>query len=221
MKAKVKVQDKFATVLGRRIDTADSTGHTGNSLTGNLAKRFFGEDCRKLLDDLIVDEAILNIVKKLHINFDVILRIISSKNRQIDIEKFGQLCSSTYLLILIHFTWVYLTPTVHKILSHSTELIKNNACLGVGNLSEEGLKAQHKIIRRFRASWTQQTSDDANLKDLIKNMYLISDPLFYSFRRVIKCSKCGLAGHQRKCPAARDITNKTESDVMVEDIFIE
>ena len=167
MKAKTKVQDVFETVLGRRIDTADGTGHTGNSLTGNLAERFFGDECRKLLDSL-VNNAQLEIVKKLHKNIYVILRIISSKARQIDMGKFGNLCTSTYIAILIHFTWVNLTPTVHKILAHSAELIQNNSCLGVGHLSEEGLEVQHKIIRKFRASWTLQTRDDANIKDLIK-----------------------------------------------------
>ena len=101
-------------------------------------------------------------------NIYVILKIIFSKARQIDIGKFGNLCTSTNIAILIHFTWVNLTSTVHKILAHSAELIKNNACLGVSHLSEEGLEAQHKIIRKFRASWTLQTSDDANINDLIK-----------------------------------------------------
>ena len=219
MKAKAKVQDKFQTVLGRRIDTADSTGHTGNTLTGNLARRFFDEDCRKLLDSLIGEEH-LNIVKNLHMNLNIILRIISSKDRLIDTEKFGNLCTSTYVNILTYFAWADLTPTVHKILSHSMQLIQNNSGLGVGHLSEEGLEAQHKIIRRLRAAWTLQSSDDANLKDLIKKMFLISDPLFYSYRRSIKCPKCGLMGHQRKCPM-NEASNKSQSDIMVEDIFIE
>ena len=37
MIAKTKVQDTFQVVLGRKIDTADASGHTGTSLTGNLA----------------------------------------------------------------------------------------------------------------------------------------------------------------------------------------
>ena len=57
------MQYVFETVLGRKIDTADDTGHTGNSLTGNLAGRFFGDECRKLLNS-IVDNAQLEIVKK-------------------------------------------------------------------------------------------------------------------------------------------------------------
>ena len=114
-----------------------------------------------------------------------------------------------------------LTPTLHKVLGHSKELIVNNMCKGIGHLSEEGLEAGHKFIRRFRASWTLQLNDDANLKDLIKKMWLISDPLFYSFRRVIRCPKCGSTDHQRKCPMLKDITNKSETEQMVEDFFLD
>ena len=157
----------------------------------------------------------------MHLNLYVILRIISSKERKIDIDRFGHLCRSTYIGILIDFKWVDLTPTAHKVLAHSAELIKNNSQLGLGNLSEEGLEACHKIIRRFRASWTLQTNDTANLKDLIKKLWLISDPYFYSFRKTLKCPKCGSTDHQRKCPVMDILANKTEADVMVKDMFIE
>ena len=220
MKAKKKVQDTFKVLLGRLIDTADGTGHTGNSLTGNLAKRFFADNCRALLVKL-VKEPELGHIKKLHMHFDVILRIISSKNRKIDMNKFGNLCTSTYIDILTHFDWVDLTPTVHKVLAHSAELVANNLCMGIGHLSEEGLEACHKIIRRFRSSWTLQTSDQANLKDLIKKLWLSSDPLFYSYRRVLECPKCGSKGHKRKCPVFEENLKQTESDIMVEDCFVD
>ena len=103
MKAKSKVQDAFQEILGRRIDAADGTGHTGNSLTGNMARRFFGDDCREILDSLITDKVQMNIIKKLHKNINVILRIISSKNHQIDIDQFANLCTTTYIDILTYF----------------------------------------------------------------------------------------------------------------------
>ena len=218
MKAREKVQDTFALVLGVRIDAADGTGHTGNTLKGNLAKRFFSSECRKLLDSLIKEPQLSHIIK-LHLNFEIILRLISSRDRRLDMLKFGDICMSTYIDILTYFKWADLTPTVHKVLGHATEVMTNNMSMGVGHLSEEGLEACHKIIRRFRANWTLQSSDEANLKDLIKKLWLSSDPLFYSYRRVIKCHKCGLIGHQKKCSNTKIIVNK--SDLMVEDIFVD
>ena len=220
MTAKTKVQNEVKDFLGKTPDAVDGTGHTGTSTTGPLAKRFFDDDCREVLDILLNGQQ-LNIVKKLHLNLNVILRTISSKDKQIDVEKFGNLCTDTYIDILTHFKWVNLTPTLHKILAHSTEIIRNNACIGVGHLSEEGLEACHKMIRRFRTSWTLQSSDDANLKDLLKKMFIISDPLFYSFRRVLKCSRCGSTGHQRNCSVVMDVTKKSVSDLMVEGMFVD
>ncbi|CAL4097673.1 unnamed protein product, partial [Meganyctiphanes norvegica] len=92
--------------------------------------------------------------------------------------------------------------------------------MGIGHLNEEGLEACHKLIRRFRATWTLQSSDNANIKDLIKKLWLVSDPYFYSFRRTIKCSKCGSTGHQRNCPFVVNISKQSESDVMVEEMFL-
>ena len=220
MKAKVKVQDVFEKVLGRRIDTADATGHSGNSLTGPLARRFFSKKCRDLLSQLVKGTD-LDFIVKLHLNFSVILRIISSKDRKIDVYQFRLFCRNTYIDILVHFKWVVLTPTAHKVLAHAAELISNNSDLGLGNFSEEGLEACHKLIRRFRASWTLQSSDDANLKDLIKKLWLVSDPLFYSFRKTLKCPKCGSTGHQRKCPVMDTLEDKHEDDIMVEEMFVE
>ena len=220
MDAKSKVQDVFETILGRRIDTADAAGHSGNSLTGPLARRFFGDKCRGLLSQLAKGTQ-LDALKKLHLNLYIILRIISSKNRKIDLERFGNHCRNTYLSILLEFSWFDLTPTVHKVLAHAAELISNNACLGLGNFSEEGLEACHKLIRRFRASWSLQSGDEANLKDLLKKMWLISDPYFYSLRKTLKCLRCGSTGHQRNCTLFEILENRSEADILVEEMFID
>ena len=52
-------------------------------------------------------------------------------------------------------------------------------------------------------------------------MWLVSDPLFYSFRKTLKCPKCGSTGHQRKCPVMDTLEDKHEDDVMVEEMFVE
>ena len=134
---------------------------------------------------------------------------------------FRNICTQTYLHILLHFKWVNLTPTVHKVLAHAAELIERNMCLGLGQYSEEGLEACHKLMRRFRTYWTIQTSDDSNLKDLLRKMWLVSDPVFYSLRRVVKCPKCGSIGHQKKCPILQQATNQSQSDIMVEEMFLD
>ena len=154
-------------------------------------------------------------------NLETILRVISNKYRKIDLEKFQTLCISTYIHILTHLKWVELTPTVHKVLAHAPELVEKNMSMGLGHLSEAGLEACNKIIRRFRTYWTLQINDDANLKDLLRKMWLISDPLFYSYRRTIKCPRCGDTGHQKKCPIIQQAINQSESESRVEDMFVD
>ena len=220
MNAKARVQNNFATVLGIKIDSADATGHSGSTLTAKIARRFFSAECRPLLSN-IVKKPLLDNIEILHLNLEIILRIISSKDRKIDCEQFRILCFKTYMIILTHLKWADLTPTLHKVLAHAPELIANNVCRGLGHLSEEGLEACHKIMRRFRAAWTLQLNDDANIKDLLRKMWLVSDPLFYSFRRVIKCHKCGNSGHQKNCPATQHAKNLSQADIMVDEMFIE
>ena len=140
MKAKGKVQDTFATVFGVKIDSADGTGHSGNTLTGKLAKRFFSQECRALLHKIVKKQQ-LDHVKEIHFNLEVILRVITSSNNIIEIDKFLTLCNKTYTNILSNFKWADITPTLHKVLAHAPELIEKNLCLGLGKLSEEGLEA--------------------------------------------------------------------------------
>ena len=223
MKAKEKIQGIFATPLGVKIDTVDSTGHSGNTLTAKIAKKFFSKKCRPLaLLSPFVNNTQLQVIERLHINLEIILRVITSTHTKIDLENFQTLCTATYVDILTHLKWVDLTPTVHKVLAHAPELIEKNMSMGLGHLSEEGLEACNKIIRRFRVSWTLQLNDDANLKDLLRKMWLISDPLFYSFRRTVKCRKCGDKGHQRKCPVKQQVANVAdESDTRLDMMFVD
>ena len=59
--------------------------------------------------------------------------------------------SDTYQLIIETFPWASITPTLHKVLAHSAQLIEEyNGGRGLKSLSEEGLEACHKHIRRYR-----------------------------------------------------------------------
>ena len=61
----------------------------------------------------------------LHAQLSAILRIIIISDRRIDTKQLGILCTNTYLLILDSFPWASITPTLHKVLAHSEELIRN------------------------------------------------------------------------------------------------
>ena len=57
-------------------------------------------------------------------NLSVILRIFNS-NQEVETDKLDILCKQNYELILTTFPWASITPSLHKILAHCTELIRD------------------------------------------------------------------------------------------------
>ena len=46
--------------------------------------------------------------------------------------------------------WVNITPSLHKLIAHSTELIRDcNNGFGIKELSEEAIKSCNKLIRKY------------------------------------------------------------------------
>ena len=78
-----------------------------------------------------------------------ILRVFSSSHK-LDVGKLEVLFKSTYEYIVNSFPWISITPSLHKILAHSTEFIdKYNEC-GLKLYSEECIEALNKHVRHYR-----------------------------------------------------------------------
>ena len=71
----------------------------------------------------------------------VIVRVMSSKG-EVNVQRFRAMSTELYVHICEKFPWVSITPTVHKLLGHSWELISENDGHGLGNLDESGLSMQ-------------------------------------------------------------------------------
>ena len=88
-----------------------------------------------------------------------------------------------------------------KILAHASEGIKLNNGFGLGELTEEGLEAQHKLIRHFKNILTQKTSLDESIMDVFNYLWARNDPIVRSRGRIYICSFCKKIGHTvRSCP---------------------
>ena len=139
--------------LSIKIDYPTSQG--GTTSTGNVVRSCFqrkNDSARDFLywvTTLVPEEHHLPLTL-IHTYLSVILRIFNLDER-IEIEKFTTLCRDTYELIIVSFPWASITPTLHKILAHSAQLIDEyNGGRGMKYFSEEGLEACHKYIRRYR-----------------------------------------------------------------------
>ena len=83
----------------------------------------------------------------------VIPRLFCS-SKTVDVTEYRKLCETLYLLYLQSFpsprknedTWVRITPSLHKLLGHSWELIELNDDCELKNLDESGLEANNKLI---------------------------------------------------------------------------
>ena len=113
----------------------------------------------------------------------VILRVFIS-SEMLNVQEYKELCTNLYLLLLRSFplvqnepgTWISITPSVHKLLGHSWELIEMNRDRGLKNFDESGLEGSNKILRTIRLKLARKTSQSANLEDTIRRMCLGSDP---------------------------------------------
>ena len=166
--------------LSIMIDFANSQG--GTSTTGNVTRRCFlrTDDNDKdflywVLSTIPADYK--EVVTEIHTYLGAILRVYNS-GRQIDTEELSGVCRKIYLLVLNTFPWVNISPTLHKVLAHSSDIISTlNNGLGLEMLSEEGLESSNKLIRRYRELLSRKFNFNDNIKDVFTRMICQSDPL--------------------------------------------
>lgn len=141
-----------------------------NYYLGNVARRAF-EDPVKLAEILEVDENLI-------INLQTILISLACQ-LPIDIPKFERLCDETAELYIDKYKWAPMTPTLHKILVHGADTLRNMP-LPVGQMSEEAAEARNKILREYRLKHARRSSRLSNLEDVFHRLLDSSDPVVSS-----------------------------------------
>ncbi|KAI6651934.1 hypothetical protein LOD99_4813 [Oopsacas minuta] len=82
----------------------------------------------------------------IHTNLLVILRVYNS-HRRIDTNKLYSIYKDTYEEIICKCPWANITPSLHKLLAHSSEFISDfNDGLGLKTSSEEFLNSVNKHV---------------------------------------------------------------------------
>ena len=156
------VEDK----TGLRIDQPDSSG--GTTSTGNVARKAFSGDSHFIecvLSTIAVEHRLA--LSKLHAQLAAILKIFKS-SQLVNTSDFGKLCRDTYLLMLDSFPWASITPTLHKLLAHSEQLIREtNSGYGLKSFSEEGTESCNKLIRKYRENLSRKNRFESNIIDIL------------------------------------------------------
>lgn len=148
----------------------------GTSNDGNTARRFF-KDFHVTADITGLDETLIY-------RLSIILKVISS-GYEIDPQKFQEYCDETTILYLNLYNWYIMPVTLHKVLIHGTDIIKNSI-IPIGQMSEEASEAQNKEIRKVRLGHTCKVSRVRTNFDLLKYLFVSSDPHITLLRKLPK-----------------------------------
>lgn len=193
--AKEKIQSDLIEESGVRWDFVNSSG--GTTTTGNVVRRIlFDPKLRAIFTRNISSETARQAAEKFGHDLALILRQLSC-GRSLKVEKFRELCTSLYLHLVTDLPWVSITPTLHKLLAHSAELIQLNGGFGLKDLSEEGIEANNKRLREFRTKLSRKISQKDNLVDCLKRLWVGSDPIVAVERQRgrANCTLCNEPGH--------------------------
>ena len=92
-----------------------------------------------------------------------VVKVINSQNRKVNVEKVRELTQEVHLKIVRCFPWAVLSPSVQRVHAHSWKVIELNDGFGLGDMSEEGLKALNKQIRESRITVPGRTAPRTTL----------------------------------------------------------
>lgn len=170
LERKKNIQEQFRQKLGLLIDIVKQGVGTSND--GNMARRFF-ENPSVTAEITELDEIIIR-------KFSILLQAIAT-GEEIDPEKFDVFAKDLAKLVIEKYGWYYMPASVHKILFHGANIIKN--VLPIGQLSEQVIEARHKEFRRFRLNNTRKKSRKCTNEDIMFSLLISSDPYISSLKQ--------------------------------------
>ena len=201
--AKSQLQEKILKETQEKWDFVDSTGQGGSTTTGNCARALlFVEKNRDIITGEILNQELREKCRHYGQKLSDIIRTVSS-GRKIKVLEYKQACTDLNIFLLEELPWVSITPTIHKLLAHTWELIELNNGYGLKSWSEEGLEANNATLRLIRERLSRKFNELVNLEDCFRRLWVGSDPQVSVERSKGRgvCSLCSMIGHRRRsCP---------------------
>lgn len=194
--------------FGLRVDKPKAGG-SGNTNDGSTARRAFGNP--KLFANF------LGLNEELIQNFQTILIALSCQ-LPIDATEFENLCISTAKIYVLHYNWYPMPSTVHKILIHGGEIVKNSI-LPVGMLGEEASESRNKDYRVYRRYHSRKNSRLNNLEDLFNRSMDFTDPVVSTMSvesRLREKKHLALPKAVQKLLSVPEVTNVSHTDLELE-----
>ena len=142
---------------------AINIGNPGDMVTGKSFVKFASDSSRAFFVSL-VDEMEKEDLNMILLGLCAAVKVINSQKRRVNVEKLRTLTQDVNLRIVTTFPWAAISPSVHRILAHSWEVIEMNGGFGLGDVSEEGLEALNKLIRQMRTRGARKDSTEHNME---------------------------------------------------------
>ena len=118
-------------------------GNPGDMVTGAAFQAFSSDFARDFLCGLLeVSER--DRFREILLGLCTLVKIINSQKRKIDTDKVRRLGKLVNIQLVQCFPWIAISPSVHRIIAHSWEVILLNNSFGLGDQSEEVLEALNK-----------------------------------------------------------------------------
>ena len=123
-----------------KVGIAVNVGNPGDMVQGNSFKKLSSDFARDFICSLISEDK-REQFSEILLGLFTLVKVINSQKRKVDVEKVRNLGQQVYLQLVQLFPWVVVTPSVHRILAHSWEVMLLNDSYGLGDQSEEGSEA--------------------------------------------------------------------------------
>lgn len=219
--AKNQIQTKLFEKCGERWDLPDQTGKGGTTTTGNTARKILHDSNNREVIIEMLPEKHREDIRRYGQQLSVIIRLISS-SELVNVERYKHFCTGINMSLLRSFPWIRITPSLHKILAHSWELMDMNDAHGLKSLDESGLEGNNKILRKIRTKLARKTSQQDNLTDCLRRLWVSSDPVVNDIRENTKpfCKTCAVRGHSiRYCKKNTYIQPFGSDDALFESLL--
>ena len=179
--------DAIITDTGLCLDVVCSgRAKGGTSTDGKQRRHFFNEEVVPTLKRL-TKEKYHGSMLKIHMLLSAIMHAVSSQQR-VNISAYMKNCNVS--ILIANYKWVQINHTLHGLIHHSGELIIRNDGYALGSLSEEGLEATNKFIRRFLELLSRKTCPIDQLTYVMSRLLERSNPKVLSKMASMKQRRC-------------------------------
>ena len=123
-------------------ELAINIGNAGEMVTGRAFQQFSSDQARQHLCSLVEDD-VKEAFNLILLGLAATVKVLNSQKRRVNFQKLQKLTTEVHILLVTSFPWVVISPSVHRILAHSWEVIELNGGYGLGDLSTKLQKAEN------------------------------------------------------------------------------